>query len=133
MSYPEEPQSTPPAPYTPPAQYSPPAQYVAPSAQYAPSQPGPVAPVPTNTAAILSLVSSIIGFFSLGLLSLVGVILGHVSLSQIKRTREGGRPLAVAGLVIGYIGIGFWLLLIIGFIVLLIFSGALAAGSAYSA
>ena len=34
--------------------------------------------------------------------SLLGVILGHVSLSQIKRRGEEGRKLAIASLWIGY-------------------------------
>jgi peptidyl-prolyl cis-trans isomerase B (cyclophilin B) len=33
----------------------------------------------------------------------LGVVFGHLSLSQIKRTGEQGRGLAVAGLVIGYL------------------------------
>ncbi|MGV8875189.1 MAG: DUF4190 domain-containing protein, partial [Rhodococcus sp. (in: high G+C Gram-positive bacteria)] len=33
----------------------------------------------------------------------LGIIFGHISLSQIKRTGEQGRGLALAGLIIGYI------------------------------
>jgi hypothetical protein len=47
--------------------------------------------------AIAALVASL-------LLSPLGVIFGHISLSQIKRTGEDGRGLAIAGLVIGYVG-----------------------------
>ncbi|MHA7305646.1 thioredoxin domain-containing protein [Arthrobacter sp. TMN-49] len=50
----------------------------------------------TNTLAIVSLVSS---FF----VGLAGVITGHIALSQIKRTGEDGRGLAIAGLIIGYL------------------------------
>lgn len=50
----------------------------------------------TNTLAIISLVTS---FF----VGLVGVICAHIALRQIKRTGEGGKGLAIAGLVIGYI------------------------------
>ncbi|GLI28000.1 hypothetical protein ARHIZOSPH14_22420 [Agromyces rhizosphaerae] len=52
----------------------------------------------TNVLAIISLVSA---FF----ISLVAVITGHIALSQIKKTGEQGRGLAIAGLVIGYIGL----------------------------
>ena len=52
----------------------------------------------TNVLAIVSLVSS---FF----ISLVGIITGHIALSQIKKTGEQGRGLAIAGLIIGYIGL----------------------------
>ena len=40
----------------------------------------------------------------------LGVIFGHVAISQINKTGEGGRGLAVAGLVIGYIGCALGLL-----------------------
>lgn len=33
----------------------------------------------------------------------VGIVLGHVARGQIKRTGEGGRGLATAALVIGYL------------------------------
>lgn len=60
---------------------------------------GPVPPK-TNVLAIISLVS---GFF----VSLAAVITGHIALSQIKRTGEAGRGLAIAGLALGYAGILF--------------------------
>ena len=60
------------------------------------------APAATNGWAIASLVVSLV---SCGIGSLLGVIFGHVAMSQIKRTGAGGRGLAVAGLVIGYLGI----------------------------
>jgi peptidyl-prolyl cis-trans isomerase B (cyclophilin B) len=52
----------------------------------------------TNGLAIASLITS---FF----ISIVGIILGHIALSQIKRTGENGRGLAIAGLVIGYVSL----------------------------
>lgn len=51
----------------------------------------------TNTLAVVSLVSS---FF----VSVVAIITGHIALSQIKKTGEQGKGLAVAGTIIGYIG-----------------------------
>ncbi|MEA5457255.1 DUF4190 domain-containing protein [Sinomonas sp. JGH33] len=59
----------------------------------------------TNALAIISLITS---FF----ISIVGLILGVVALSQIKRTGEGGRGLAIAAIVIGSAGIAFGLLII---------------------
>jgi len=41
------------------------------------------------------------------------VILGHVALKQIKTTGEGGRGLAIAALVIGYVSMAFAVVLII--------------------
>jgi hypothetical protein len=61
----------------------------------------------TNVLAIVSLVSA---FF----ISIVGIITGHIALSQIKKTGEQGRGLAIAGLIIGYVG------LVIGIIVAIV-------------
>jgi peptidyl-prolyl cis-trans isomerase B (cyclophilin B) len=52
----------------------------------------------TNVFAIVSLVTA---FFA----SLIAVITGHVALRQISRSGEGGKTLAVAGLVLGYLGL----------------------------
>jgi peptidyl-prolyl cis-trans isomerase B (cyclophilin B) len=62
-----------------------------------------VAETPWNGMAIASLVLSVIG------LSLIGVILGHISMSQIKRTGEQGHVLALIGVILGYIGILLWI------------------------
>jgi hypothetical protein len=69
----------------------------------------PVA-APTNGMATASLVCGLIGFFACGLTSILAVIFGHISLNQIKRTREGGHGMAVAGLVLGYIVSAGWLI-----------------------
>lgn len=93
---PPAPQSTPPA-----APQSTPHPYAAAAAPnpYASAATGPR----TNTLAIISLV---LAFF----ISLGAVICGHIALSQIKKTGENGRGLALAGLVLGYIG------LVVGFL-----------------
>ena len=59
---------------------------------------------PWNGLSIASLVLSIVG------LSLIGVILGHVSLAQIKRTGEQGHVLALIGVILGYLGIVAWII-----------------------
>ena len=78
--------------------------------QYQPQYQG-YAPAPvqakTNTLAIIALVSS---FF----ISLLGVILGHIALNQIKTTGEGGRGLAIAALIIGYVSMALAVVIIIG-------------------
>ncbi|MBF4633950.1 DUF4190 domain-containing protein [Agreia pratensis] len=51
----------------------------------------------TNVLSIVTLVTSILGF------AIVPVVLGHISLRQISRTREQGRVMAIIGLVIGYL------------------------------
>jgi hypothetical protein len=57
-----------------------------------------------NVLAIVSLVTSILW------LSIVGVITGHIALSQINKRGEGGKPLAIAGLIIGYLGALGWII-----------------------
>lgn len=60
----------------------------------------------TNTLAIIALVAS---FF----VSIVGIVLGHIALNQIKTTGEGGRGLAIAALVIGYVAVAFTVIIFI--------------------
>ncbi len=79
---------------------------------YAAAVPNPYATVaPTNMLAIISLVTSLIGFH------LAGIITGHIALRQIAQTHESGRGLALAGLIIGYavfalaaLGLLIWLI-----------------------
>jgi hypothetical protein len=66
----------------------------------------------TNGLAIAALVLGILWVYWVG--SILAVIFGHVALSQIHRSRQGGRGLAIAGLVLGYVGLALLLLLIIG-------------------
>jgi peptidyl-prolyl cis-trans isomerase B (cyclophilin B) len=69
-----------------------------------------VAPVQkTNGLAIAALITGIVG------VSILGVIFGHISLSQIKTRNEGGKGMAIAGLVLGYVGIAGWIFWIIIF------------------
>ena len=65
----------------------------------------------------MSLVASLIGLVS-GVGFIVGIICGHLALSQIKKTGEEGRGLAIAGLIIGYVGILISIILTIVFIAL---------------
>lgn len=86
MTYPGGQPSGPPLGY-PPAGYTPPA--------------------PTNGLAIAALVSSLV-------FAPVGIVLGLVALKQISRTRESGRGMAIAGVVIGGVGTALaigWLVL----------------------
>jgi hypothetical protein len=61
---------------------------------------GPPPQATTNGLAIASLVTSLVG------VGVVGVILGHIALAQIKRLGQAGRGMALAGVIIGYVGIG---------------------------
>ena len=92
-----------PPPHEPPPAYGPaqPAGLPQPAvpAQPYPGYPYPpyaYPPLPTNTMAIASLVCAFV-------FAPLGIVFGHLSLSQIRRTGEDGRSLAIAGLVIGYV------------------------------
>lgn len=61
----------------------------------------------TNVLSIITLVTGILG------MAIIPVILGHISLSQIKKTGEQGRVMAIIGLVLGYIGLVTWIIVII--------------------
>ena len=64
----------------------------------------PGAAAQTSGKAIASLVCGIINIFPL---FIVAIILGHISLSEIKKSagRLKGEGLAIAGLILGYLGI----------------------------
>lgn len=75
-----------------------------------------LAPSRTSGLAIASLVLGILWFWWIG--SLLAVIFGHSALNEIGRSqgRIGGRGLAIAGLVLGYIGLAtIFIGLIFGF------------------
>jgi peptidyl-prolyl cis-trans isomerase B (cyclophilin B) len=100
----------------------------APYGSYPPPEPGYYAapgypPRGTNGMAIASLVCAFL-FFPLG------IVFGHVALSQIKRTREEGHGLAVAGLVISYVTAVLTLLVVIVLVIFYVGLAALLIGSA---
>jgi hypothetical protein len=72
-------------------------------------------PQTTNGMAIASLVLSLLSF-ACAITWILGIIFGHIALGQISRTGEGGRGLAIAGLVIGYL----WLVGIVAFVALVV-------------
>ena len=100
-----------------PADYTTPPAYAAPSYGAAPAYGAYSAPRKTNTLAVVSLISSLVGIFILPFIgSVVGIITGHMSLSQIKRTGEGGHGLGLAGTIVGWVGLA---LAVIGTIILI--------------
>jgi hypothetical protein len=60
-------------------------------------------PASTNGLAIAALVVGVIWMGWIG--SVLAVAFGHVALSQIERSGQAGRGIAIAGIVLGYIGI----------------------------
>jgi type IV pilus assembly protein PilA len=67
--------------------------------------PVPVGPAETSGKAIISLISGL--FFFIPPASIVAVIFGHLSLSEIRKSagRLKGNGLAITGLVLGYAGL----------------------------
>ncbi|TXK17648.1 DUF4190 domain-containing protein [Homoserinibacter sp. GY 40078] len=82
-------------------------------APYAAPSPAPH----TNGLAITSFVLGILGF------ALIPVILGHIALSQIRTRGDGGKVFAIIGLVLGYLGLVWWIIFLV-FILPLLFIGA---------
>lgn len=71
-------------------------------------------PRPTNSLAIASLVCAFV-------LAPLGVVFGHMSLAQIKRTGEQGRGLAIAGLIVGYLVIVAAIVVVVVSVVMVVF------------
>lgn len=61
------------------------------------------------------------------ILWIVSIITGHTALSEIKSNNSGGRGMAMAGLIMGYLGIGMILLGIIIVVIIIIIGGGIAS------
>lgn len=77
--------------------------------------------------AIASFVTSLaLIFISAGFLSFIGSILGHVSLSKLRKAGSSeNRGLAIAGVIIGWVSTALAFIFLIGFIALI--AGAASA------
>jgi hypothetical protein len=77
--------------------------------------------------AVASFVTSLALFLLfLGIFSFIGAILGHVSLSKLKKAGSTqNRGLAIAGVIIGWVATALGLIVLIGFIALI--AGAASA------
>ena len=96
----------------PPGSYPAPGPYPSPQDPgYWPQQGGYAAPQTTSGLAIASLVLGLMWLFWLG--SVLALVFGLISQSQIKRTNQKGRGLAIAGIVLGGLGVLFLVLAII--------------------
>ncbi len=70
----------------------------------------PGAPIPNSGLAIASMVCGIAGYLTcyfVGILGIPAVICGHMALNQINNSPVpvAGRGMAIAGLILGYLGI----------------------------
>jgi hypothetical protein len=66
-----------------------------------------------NVLSIIALVSSILGF------AIISIVLGIISLNQIKRTGEQGKVLAIIGIIIGALTTLGYIIIAIAFFALL--------------
>ncbi|MGC7098987.1 DUF4190 domain-containing protein [Amycolatopsis lurida] len=68
--------------------------------------------------AVAAMICSIVGLVACGgILSIVGLVLGHISYNKAKRGEAGGQGMALAAIIIGWVVVG---LLLIGVIIFLI-------------
>ena len=56
-----------------------------------------------NKLSIIGFILSITAIFGIGLAGLIGIVLGIISLVQIKQTHSKGKWLAIAAIIIGFI------------------------------
>jgi hypothetical protein len=96
----------PPAPGPPPPAAPPPPAYAPGQVVYGPPQ-----PTSTNGMAIASLVLGILWLYWIG--SILALIFGYIAKRQIDESqgRQTGRGMAIAGIVLGWIGVGIGVLL----------------------
>jgi hypothetical protein len=67
------------------------------------AEPAPIPARRTNVAAVVSLIFGILWLFWLG--SVIAVVCGHAARKQIRRSGETGDGAAIAGLILGYLGL----------------------------
>lgn len=86
---------------------------------------------PTNNLAITSLVLSLVGVVGAFMcllpivLAPIGAVTGHVALTRIKSSGQAGRGLALAGVIVGWLGtLGATALAVFFFIFLAAASGS---------
>ncbi|MGW8483660.1 DUF4190 domain-containing protein [Microbacterium sp. NPDC055903] len=100
----------------------------------APAYPAYAAARPTNGLALATLICGIAGIVFSWLIfaiivpifiSLAAVVMGHISLSQIKRNPAlGGRGMALTGLILGYVPIAISIILLLFGILAIVAFGA---------
>jgi hypothetical protein len=110
--------------YTPPPPFGEPQPPVAPPGYYPPQYsgpyPGPYPPAyypqyppprPTNGLAIASLVLGVLWIYWFG--SILALVFGYVARRQIREENQDGAGLALAGIVLGWIGVATLLAVIV--------------------
>ncbi|WP_409492759.1 DUF4190 domain-containing protein [Amycolatopsis sp. cmx-11-12] len=76
---------------------------------------------PDQGMAVASLVCSLIGLI-ICFPAILGIIFGHIALSKAKRGEAGGKGMAQAGMIVGYVVTGLWLIPVILWFVFVVFA-----------
>jgi hypothetical protein len=87
------------------------------SFHYPPYQAYPLVAPKANGYAIASLVLGILWVFWVG--SVLALVFGYIAKAQIEQSRgaQSGRGMAIGGIVLGWVGVGFLLLYVLFFVV----------------
>ncbi|MER3452827.1 MAG: hypothetical protein C4344_03950 [Acidimicrobiia bacterium] len=94
----------------PPRWATPPPQWPSPPPGWQPYGQVPPQRTGTNGFAIASLVLGIVWVYGIG--SILALVFGYIAKRKIRETGESGSGLATAGIVLGWVGVG-WLLVFI--------------------
>lgn len=70
----------------------------------------------TNGLAIAALICGVCQVFFWFLAAIPAIVLGHMARKQIRQTGEAGDGMALAGMILGYIGLGLTVLFVIIFV-----------------
>ena len=107
----------PPNPFAPPTPTAPPGYPQWGYGQYPPPYPpsGGWAPQSMNGLAVASLILGLVGWVACGVGSVLAVIFGFVSQTQIREShgRQSGAGMAKAGIILGFIGVGMIALIVV--------------------
>lgn len=96
------PQQYPPRAYPPPPGYGPPPY----------PYPYPYPPArSTNGMAIASMVLGIVWVYWIG--SILALIFGYLALSEIRKSKQAGEGMAIAGIVLGWVGVGILVIVLL--------------------
>jgi hypothetical protein len=71
----------------------------------------------TNSMAIAALTCGVAEFFTMGLTAIPAIVLGHAARRQMRRTGQRGDGMALAGVVLGWVGVGLLAALVVGLVV----------------
>jgi hypothetical protein len=84
-------------------------------------QPVPGGPASTNGMAIAALICGIAQFFGFWLVGTIpAIVFGHLARKQIRQTGEQGAGMAMAGIILGWVGVGLTVLFVLILIGLLV-------------